>query len=240
MFDKLPIYMRYIISFLIIMVNAVYSFAQQPPAAEILSSRQVTTLLTDSLKQAFNLRYPVYKIYQYSDRSGLYYCVLTESRDSISIEKDTFNRSIRAVTLKIDHGKWYKAWELNDFIVKNEYEESSIWFWSRYIEFTDFDNDALVDPVIVYGTSAMNGYGDGRIKFLVYYKGQKVVIRHQNGTLDFERETQVDKAFYTLPQALQLAVKQKMEMMMKNEQAIFPAGWQTDMKNKKTLFKQRN
>ena len=97
----------------------------------------------------------------------------------------------------------------------------------------------MADPIIVYGTTAVNGYGDGRIKIIIYYKGQKVAIRHQNGTLDFERETSVDKAFYALPVLLQTAVKQKMELMIKNKQAIFPAGWQLAMKNKKTTINER-
>ena len=85
----------------------------------------------------------------------------------------------------------------------------------------------------------MNGTADGRIKFVVNYKGQKITIRHQNGVLDFERETQVDKAFYGLPTALQMAVKQKMELMVKNGQAIFPAGWQAAMKAGKTSIHER-
>ena len=97
----------------------------------------------------------------------------------------------------------------------------------------------MADLIIVYGTTALNGYDDGRIKIIIYYKGQKIAIRHQNGMLDFERETIIDKAFYSLPTGLQSAVKQKMELMQKNNQAIFPAGWQLAMKNKKTTINER-
>jgi hypothetical protein len=75
-----------------------------------------------------------------------------------------------------------------------------------------------------------------RLKVHHYYKGQKIAIRHQNGVLDFERETQVDKGFYNLPLSLQASIKHKMELMTENDQAIFLAGWQLAMKNKKTTF----
>jgi hypothetical protein len=74
----------------------------------------------------------------------------------------------------------------------------------------------------------------GRVKFIIYYKGQKIAIRHQNGTLDYERETQLDKSVYTLPKSMLESIRQKMELMVKNGQTIFPASWQTDMENKKT------
>jgi hypothetical protein len=118
-------------------------------------------------------------------------------------------------------------------------DESSIQFWTKYIDFNDYNSDGLVDPIIIYGTSAANGYDDGRIKFIIYYQGQKIAIRHQNGILDYERETQVDKAFYKLPLPLQTSIKQKMESMMKNSHAIFPAGWQAAMRNKKIRFSER-
>lgn len=132
-----------------------------------------------------------------------------------------------------------KISELNDRVIKNDAHENNIWFWTKYCDFKDYDNDSLVDLIIVYGTSAMNGYDDGRIKFIIFYKGTKVAIRHQNGVLDFERETQVDKSFYDLPKSLKTSIMQKMELMEKNQHAIFPHGWQTAMRNKKTFFSER-
>ena len=75
------------------------------------------------------------------------------------------------------------------------------------------------------------------ISFAVQYI--EFIIRHQNSTLDYERETQVDKRFYELPPTLQVRVKQKMEWMVKNDFAIFSAGWQKAMQNKKIDFNER-
>lgn len=232
--------MRYLLTLFIIGINLSNIYAQKTVIrSQILKPEQITEIFTDTICKTLSLNFPIFRVYKYTDKTAQYYCILTESRDQITVEPDTLNYKLKALNVKIDKNTLTKTWEINDAILKDRREESSIWFWTRYIEFTDFDNDGIADPVIVYGTSAMNGYGDGRIKFIIYYRGQKVAIRHQNGILDFERETQVDQAFYEMPQSLQAVIKQKMELMIKNNQAIFPAGWQAAMKNKKTTFNER-
>jgi hypothetical protein len=192
--------------------------------SRILFSPEIQTIFTDSIKKSFNIKYPIFRVYNYADKSGDYYCVLTESRDSISNEKDPFNHSISAVDLKYDKGRFKKTWEINDH-VKNDSVETSIWFWTSYFDFKDFDNDKIIEPIIVYGTSGMNGYDDGRIKFIIYYKGKKVAIRQQNGVLDGERKTEIDNSFYSLPQKLKDNIKTKMALMEKQGKAIFTATW---------------
>lgn len=215
------------------------SYAQKKTVTtEILTTKQVTQLLPDSIRKNLHINYPIFRVYKYGDKGGQYYCILTESQDEITAENDTTNYRIKAVNVKNDNGSFSKLWEINDNI-QNESEENNIWFWTKYAEFKDHDGDGSIEPIIVYGTSGLNGYDDGRIKFIIYYKGQKIAIRHQNGVLDFERETQVDKAFYNLPQSLQASVKQKMEKMMQQNQAIFPNGWQNAMKSKKTVFNEQ-
>jgi hypothetical protein len=225
---------------LIALVCLANAFAQKTTVtSEILTAKQVTELFSDTVRNTLNISFPIFRVYKYSDKAGLYYCILTESRNEITADKDTFNHKIKAINVRTENGLFVKLWEINDNIIKNDYNENSIWFWTKYIEFKDYNGDGLTDPVIIYGTSAANGYDDGRVIFIIYCKGQKIAIRHQNGTLDFERETKVDKAFYDLPQSLQANIKQKIELMMENNQAIFPAGWQTAMKNKKTILNER-
>ena len=190
-----------------------------------MTRKQIETIFTDSIKKEFKINYPIFKVYKYSDKSGDFLCILTESNDSIFNNKDTFNQSIKAINMKIDKNNFIKTWELNDNTIKNEKEENCIWFWTSYFEFKDFDNDGLIEPIIVYGTSAMNGFDDGRIKLITFYKGQKIAIRHQNGVLDNERQTQIDKAFYSLPQKLKDNIKSKMTLMEKQNKAIFTATW---------------
>lgn len=232
--------MRHIIFFLIVLTGLTNAFAQKTfVASDTLSSAQVTELFPDNVRKSFNINFPIYRVYTYSDKSGQYYCVLTESRNVITADNDTFNHKIKAINVKANKGTLVKVWEFSDNIVKNHNDEHSIWFWTKYTDFKDLDNDTLADPIIVYGTSAISGFSDGRIKFFIYHNGRMIAVRHQNGSLDFLRETQVDKGFYNLPQPIQASIRQKMELMTENDHAIFPAGWQAAMNNKKTFFSER-
>lgn len=232
--------MRYVLFLIIVFFHLSTAFAQKTSInAEILSPTQVTELFPEPVLKSLNISFPIFRVYKYADKTGQYYCILTESRNEITADKDTLHFKIKAVNVKKEVDSFAKVWEINDNIIKNENDEHSIWFWTKYIDFKDYNGDGLADPIVIYGTSGANGYDDGRVKFIIYYQGQKVAIRHQNGVLDHERETQVDKTFYALPQTLQETIKLKMELMTKNEHAIFPAGWQAAMKNKKTLFNER-
>ncbi|MDP3567666.1 M949_RS01915 family surface polysaccharide biosynthesis protein [Sediminibacterium sp.] len=208
----------------------------------ILSRAETKQLFSDEALKKFNIDYPIFRVYNYTDNTGNYYVVLTEKMDSIKPSKDTLHYKIKAFNFSNDEKGLVKKWELTDFVAKQTISgdmENSIWFWTKYCEFQDIDNDGLVDPIIVYGTSGMNGYEDGRIKILVYYKGRKNVIRHQNGTLDHERNTQVDETFYLLPETIQDQTKNIIQKMMDNSLAIFPYGWQEAMKKHKTKFQEK-
>lgn len=207
--------------------------------SEKLSRQAIDQLFTDSLNEKLGISYPIYKAFKCNDKSGQFYIVLTESNDSITPENDTLNYKIKAFNFRNDKTGFTKTWEINDFITRQscgDGMENSIWFWTRYSTFTDIDSDMLIDPVIVYGTSGINYTGDGRIKILIYHKGQKFAIRHQNGVLDFERNTKVDKGFYALPLKIQEHIKQMMKKMEDHGNAIFPYGWQKAMKAHKLYF----
>ncbi len=211
-------------------------------SSEILSQQATAKLFTDSLNKQLGITYPIRSVYKCTDKSGQFFIVLTESNDAIIAGKDTLHYKIKAFNIHQDKIGLIKKWEMNDFIIKqstNDDMENSIWFWTKYSEFADIDNDSLIDPILIYGTSGMNYTSDGRIKILIYYKGQKVSIRHQNGVLDFERNTQVDKEFYSLPTKLQDHVKRIMEKMTDDGNAIFPHGWQTAMKARKLYFDEK-
>ncbi|MBN8851683.1 MAG: hypothetical protein BGO55_05230 [Sphingobacteriales bacterium 50-39] len=197
---------------------------QTRTASEILTRSQALSIVNDSVKKAFKIDYPIYRVYKYTDVSGQYFCVLTESTDSIATnaegEPDTAHHTIRAIDLKLDNGKFTKVWEINDFILKNG-SEISIWFWTKFCEFQDLDNDGLIDPIIVYGSHSMDEINGNRVKFIIYYKGQKIAIRHQDSDLDEARSTEVDKTFHPLPQKLKDAVKAEMLLINKAGLAIF-------------------
>lgn len=207
--------------------------------ADTLTTMQAHRLFTASIRQTLDLPMPIYRVYKYSNKSELYYCVLTENKDKVADDGSIYSTKIKAVAVKKEGNSFKKQWQIYDSIIKKDNIETSIWFWTKYSDFKDNDADGSIDPVIVYGTSGMNGYDDGRIKIITFYKGQRSEIGHQNGTLDFERETKVDKLFYSLPVAIQEAVKERMTLMTKNNHAIFPHGWQNAMINKKTFISER-
>lgn len=197
-------------------------------SSEILSKEQVAGILKKSVRDQFNISFSILRIYKYVDKSGLYYCILTEKIDSIDEndgeKPDTVFSAIRTINLKEDSGKFTKVWEINDHVIRDpkvEGKDESIWFWTRYVEFTDCDGDGFIDPIIVYGTYTDSDMVPGRIKFIIHYKGKKVAIRHTDSDLDEGRITEVDKDYYTLPQALKQKVKSKMDAMNKAQQAIF-------------------
>ncbi|WP_199136535.1 M949_RS01915 family surface polysaccharide biosynthesis protein [Pedobacter sp. ASV12] len=201
-----------------------------------LNKTETDDFFTAVFKKKNLINFPIFRAYTYSDKSGTYYVALSESSDKIKA-KDTINNSIKAFNFKADKGVATKKWEINDFKLpdaKGATVESSIWFWTKYCEFTDLDGDGLIEPIIVYGTFGNNGYDDGRLKILIYYKGQKTAIRHQNGVLDGERKTQVDLTFYSLPTQVQAHVKELMEKMVKNNHAIFPSKYLDKMAKKTT------
>ncbi|MEE1943554.1 hypothetical protein VRU48_00445 [Pedobacter sp. KR3-3] len=201
-----------------------------------LTKAETDDFFTPAFKKKNLINFPIFRAYTYSDKSGTYYVALSESSDKIKA-KDTINNTIKAFNFKVDKGVATKKWEINDFKLpdtKGATIESSIWFWTKYCEFTDLDGDGLIEPIVVYGTFGNNGYDDGRLKILVYYKGQKSAIRHQNGVLDGERKTQVDLTFYSLPAKVQAHVKELMEKMVKNNHAIFPSKYLDKMAKKAT------
>lgn len=214
--------------------------------SEILSNDVIAKIFTENFNKKHGIIYPISWVYKSIDKSGEFFIVLTESNDNnANAYKDQKNYNIKAYNFHQDKIGLIKKWEINDFVAYQanypdlKEREISIWFWTKYSTFVDIDNDGLIDPIIIYGTSGMNYTGDGRIKILIYYKGKKVVIRHQNGVLDDERNTQVDKEFYSLPQKIQDKVKLIMEKISKDDDVIFPSGWQDNMKKKKLKFDER-
>jgi len=226
-----------IISFLICNLLV---FGQTDTSSRILNDQEVHSIFKENTKRELGIKYSIFRVYEYNDKTGRHYLVLTEngSKDG----DHPINDTIQGFIMTESNGQLKTDWKFSDFTLKqgNENsEEYSIWFWTKYVSLSDLDNDGLVDPIVIYGTSGMNGTDDGRIKILTYYKGAKRAIRHQNGVLDFQRNTQVDSMFYELPTTIQEYVKTLINKMMDNHHAIFPAGWEIAMKNKELKFDEK-
>lgn len=219
---------------LFILVFSVSAQAQQP--AQVMTDKEAEAIFTNTVKKDLKIVYPIFRVLSYTDKAGQFYTVLTESRDSIGKKKDTFSFKVKALTFQKLNNKLSPVWDVADAVIKKN-GEKAIWFWSRYSSIADVTGDGIADPILVYGTSGANHFEDGRVVIALYYNKQKIFIRHQNGTLDFERKLQIDKAYYSLPAALQNAVLQQMKNMAKRMQALFPVDWEKAMAAKKTLVK---
>ena len=235
--------MRNALLFLSLLFGVNMIFAQAAPVSNaigsILPDSIFARLFPSSTLDDLGVSFPVFRTYCFTDKGGTYYLLLTENQVGAAQE---INDSIRAFCFKTANNTYSLEWTLGDFILPkgNEFsEEFGIWFWTKYTKLEDMDDDGLADVVLAYGTNGINNLGDGRIKIMVYYQGKKLFIRHQNGELDFERNTQVDAGFYELPDSIQMATIQIMEEMTTNQHAIFPFGWQTAMKQHKTYFDER-
>lgn len=197
------------------------------------SQQKTDQIFTKEKKKELGINFNIWKVYNYKDKTGEYYLVLTEDKYKEPVDGNNFNRAVKAFNFKIDNEHWIKTFETNDF--KESYEVS-IWFWSRYIYVEDFNQDGIIDPMIIYGTSGLNLYDDGRIKILLYYKGKKIGIRIQNGVLDDERNFSVDANFYILPKKIQEKIIEQMYLMVENDHSILPYGWQKKMAKKMTFI----
>jgi len=207
----------------------------------ILTEKETENMFPEKIKAGFRIDYPVFRTYYFKDSSGEHYLLLTE-REYKKQNDEPLNDTIKAFLVKKDGDKLAVEWMLLDFILdenKAEMTENSIWFWTKYMDLNDYDADGFIDPIIIYGTSGKNGTDDGRIKIIIYYKGQKYAVRHQNGSLDFDRNTQVDIKFYDLPAQIRDRVKEIMDKMTENNQAIFPYGYKEKMDAKKTYFDEK-
>lgn len=205
---------------------------QELTSSKVISGPAINKIFNKQLKSALGIRYPVRKGYYNKDKTGEFYFLLAESFDGLG-EEDTLHKNIQILKVTRSGNQFVKTGEINDRVLGED--ETSIWIWSRYCEFKDIDKDGYIDPVLIYGSSALNGISDGRLKIVTWYKGQKVILRHQNGTLDDERNFHIDPAFYRLPLVVQKRVRLIMKNLGENTAVIFPWGWEKKM-DKKKLF----
>lgn len=222
----------------VILLFGLINFAfGQANTVRIMTTAEVNTTFSAEVKKKFGITYNIYRVYKYSDKGGNYLLAMTENIAKIAAQNDTITDKIKGLFFKENGSTIEKQVEINDFTIKQEVDdvqEKIINFWGRYCSFQDLDNDGMIEPIVVYGTKGSNDYGDGRIKILVFYKGKKTVIRHQNGVLDHERNTQIDVAFYDLPQTVQKQVKTIIGNIKTNNHGIFPNNLETEMKKRST------
>ena len=213
------------------------------PDSRQLSENEIDSIFSSEIKRKYDINFEVYRGYSYDDKEGGHILLMTEKptpKKGDTFGKEHLNEyhdSIKAYFFDVSNAKLKLKRTLTDFIKTNEVsKEYSIAYWTKFFELGDYDDNGTIDPILIYGTYGMNGTGDGRIKIIVLQDNKKIVIRHQNGTLDYERNTQVDAEFYDLPRGIQKQVIKQMKAIIENDSAIFPSGWQEAMKAKKLKF----
>jgi len=221
-----------IIIFAYLVCISLFSISQSNMPKYLDSSEVSIRFNAEALKQ-YNINYPIYRVYEFTDILGKHELVLTENPISAK-ETD----SIQAFCFLIENDLKTLEWKLTDFILRQENvpDETSIWFWTKYLRLEDLNNDGGIDPIIVYGTKGEYGTEDGRLKILIYFNGKKHGIRHQNSGMDFARNTRVDESFYELNSEVQNYISELMKMIYDSGNTIFPAGWEESMLNKQLYF----
>lgn len=220
--------------FFILIFSSFTSLSAQTVTNQQLSKEDVNTIFTAERKANLGIQFPIFRVYTYSDVKGKYYIVLAENPTTTAEGKEA-SSEVQEVYIKYENGKYTKISETEDML-QEEAGETSIWFWTKHIALDDYDGDQIADPIVAYGSAGLNGFDDGRINFIIHYKGKKIMIEHQNGVLDYDRNTKVDESFYILPSKIQNKVKEIMSNVENAGHAIFPFGWIEAMGNKKTYF----
>ena len=197
-----------------------------------LTDMEIKKLFPAEVLQQIGVEFPIFRVYPFEDKDGKQYLILTEKVTKGNIQdENSLKRSIKAFNVSFEADKTVKVrWTITDYINENE---SSIWFWPRYLRLKDLDNDGFVDPIVVYGTKSIYGehFEEGRVKIITYHLGKKIVIRHQNSEMDDARHTQVDKSFYALPLSIKKKVYDIIDLLEDNGHSLFNSELKDQIKN---------
>jgi len=215
------------------------SFSQTIPVnSKLLTPETSAQLFTENVKTDLKITLPIAHVYEYNDKAGLHYLALMENQYSNVEAKPLYDKVVLVDAISAN-GVLKENWRITDFIKPEDVVTDphySMWIWTKYLHLSDLDGDKLADPIVVYGLRGIYNSGEGKIKIITISKGKKYAIRHQNSDMDWGRNTQVDKLFYTLPVKIQTKVKEVMTKITEDGNGIFPAGWEKNMKLKKLKF----
>ena len=201
--------------FLFLLYSA-FGFSQKAESY-ILDKEQIAQRELNNLSD-----FPIYKAYEYQDKSGTYELVLCENHKNIS-KKDTLNTKIQAICGMNDHGGFLEKWRINDLLEDYVPKETNIWFWTKYCSTKDLDGDGYVEPVIVYGTRTE--YDEiRRVKIITVYKNKKYAIRAVECDLDICRSFKKDANWNALPQKIKTYVDNLVVKIRKEQDLLLKDG----------------
>lgn len=153
------------------------------------------------------------KTFCYTDKSGSYQVYLTEKLDKFP-GKAPLSTVLEAQIVKIP--------ATGNPVISTTVRETSTnseaggYFSSKLLELSDIDGDGLVDPIVVFRFCEKDGNGgydedpfSGRMKTVIVHKGAKASVDAVTGTLDNERSTKGDAAYFALPAKVQAYLVKK-------------------------------
>ena len=212
--------------------------AQDKSIAHSINRESWEEEISPAVMVEMGIEFPIFKVFQYEDLKGEGMIVLTENNVSKNAKGEPINTAISAFMLRGSNGNFTKEWENLYDISRDEKDETSIWYWSKYFDCMDVDNDTESETFLVFGTAGKNGFDDGRVFMEIYYEGKVISIEHQNAVKDMNRVLMISPDFYKLPGVVQEKAKYKMRQMVTTKQAIFPNNWEQSMAAKKTNIKE--
>ena len=201
--------------------------------AQSLQEEQIQKQFPAKVQKQLGITYPITKAYTYKDKEGTHVWVFTENKlyerakrkeqtYKKNSEGEVINDKIKAFHLLEKADTYQVVRVVYDYSPKWEGTEFSIWFWTKFVSFTDLDQDGYVDPIIVYGAAPTDGDPDrGKVKLLAYHKGEKTAIRHQDSPDDIGKETQIDASYYTLPQPIRQRIFDTINHLQENQLTLF-------------------
>ena len=207
------------------------------------SQEEIDSVLTPEVRKELTIELDIYRVYEYEDKAGLHLIVMTERASECSYDQFPNPKdSIQAFCFHQRNGRWNLLWSFADHIENDEddrcYPEYTISHWTKYFEVKDYNRDGLVDPIMVYGSFVTSSIHNRRTRILVFYKGEKRILRHAESNYDFERITYVVPEFYGLPTGILDRVTTIMEQQEENGHALFPSYWKKRMKNRELIIKE--
>jgi hypothetical protein len=201
--------------------------------AQSLQEEQIQKQFPAKVQKQLGITYPITKAYTYKDKEGTHVWVFTENKlyerakrkeqtYKKNSEGEVINDKIKAFHLLEKADTYQVVRVVYDYSPKWEGTEFSIWFWTKFVSFTDLDQDGYVDPIIVYGAAPTDGDPDrGKVKLLAYHKGEKTAISHQDDPSDEGRETQIDASYYTLPHPIRQKMFDTINHLQENQLTLF-------------------
>jgi len=200
--------------------------------SKIVPKSQLDSILNDTICTKFNIQKPVLQLNSLRDKSGQYYIILSQRILAQYADKDSLNNSIRFMNLQIQNKNYSKVWDytvnaLPDFIVGTQ----SINFNMQIVEFLDYDNDSIIDPIISYSTKT-------EFHLLIFYKNKITHIDLRFSTSKY-RIMDIQDTYYKLPLQIQNAVICKLDKLFQEKPDEFPTAWKRGIKKKKNQIRSK-